>query len=150
MKIRTLTKREAEAEPFRVWNAFVDLLAMEGYRDLDSVQRPAHLVFWYESEVQNGGHLQYFENHGIAHLAETIESLGLLGATGHQQVLSEAGDLFLSRQRPRIETVEEFCAAALQGEFSALDSRFYDCTPSLQKCLEVYLGQHQSDFVVVT
>jgi hypothetical protein len=24
-------------------------------------QRPAHLVFWYESEVENGGHFQYFE-----------------------------------------------------------------------------------------
>ena len=31
MKIRTLTKREVDAEPYCVWNAFVDLLAMEDY-----------------------------------------------------------------------------------------------------------------------
>jgi hypothetical protein len=150
MRIRNITKREVEAEPFRVWNAYVDLLAMEDYHDLDSVQRPAHLVFWYESEVQNGGHLQYFENQGTGHLAETIEALGLLGAAGQQQVLREAGDLFLSRPRRRIETVEEFCATALEGEFSALESRFHGCTPSLQECLEVYFAQHQSAFVVVT
>lgn len=149
MRVRKLTKREVEAEPFRVWNAYVDLLARENYRDLNSVQRPAHLVFWYESEVQNGGHLQYFENQGTEHLAETIDSLGLLGASGQQQVLREAGDFFLSRLRRRRKTVKEFCDAALEDEFSTLDSRFYDCSPSLQECLQAYLAQHQSAFVVV-
>ena len=45
MKTRTLTKEEVEAEPFLVWNAYVDLLAREGYDDLSVEQRPAHLVF---------------------------------------------------------------------------------------------------------
>jgi len=45
-----------------VWNAFVDVLAMEEYADLDPVQRIPHLCFWYDSELQNGGHFQYFEN----------------------------------------------------------------------------------------
>jgi len=65
MKTRMLTKPQVDAEPFRIWNACVDLLATEDYRDLGKEQRPAHLVFWYESEVQNGGHLQYFENRGV-------------------------------------------------------------------------------------
>jgi hypothetical protein len=45
---------------------------------LSAEQRPAHLVFWYESEVQNGGHFQYFENRGTEHLAATIEALGFI------------------------------------------------------------------------
>lgn len=52
MILRSLTKQEVEAEPYRVWNAFVDVLAMEDYGQLSPEQRPAHLVFWYESEVQ--------------------------------------------------------------------------------------------------
>lgn len=67
MITRSLTKQEVEAEPFRVWNAYVDLLAMEKYGALSREQRPAFLVFWYESEVQNGGHFQYFENRGTEH-----------------------------------------------------------------------------------
>jgi hypothetical protein len=69
MKTRTLTKGEVEKEPYRVWNAYVDLLAVEDHRDLVPEQRAVYLVFWYESEVQNGGHLQYFENRGTVLLA---------------------------------------------------------------------------------
>src|SRR5437016_4501842 len=76
-----LTSKEVEAEPFCVWNSFVNLLAKHSYEELSAEQRPAHLVFWYESEVQNGGHLQYFENRGVEHLAKTIAALGLIGAS---------------------------------------------------------------------
>ncbi len=150
MKTRTLTKREVEAEPYRVWNAYVDLLAMEDYRDLAPEQRAAYLVFWYESEVQNGGHLQYFENRGTKHLAATVEALGSLGASCQQQVLREAGDLWQSRERQRIQTVEEYRETALEGEFDAFDSRFHACSPTLQQSLEAYLEGHQSSFVTVT
>jgi hypothetical protein len=72
MKTRTLTNGEVEREPYRVWNAYVDLLAVEDHRDLVPEQRAAYLVFWYESEVQNGGHLQYFENRGTVLLARLL------------------------------------------------------------------------------
>ncbi|HBI46339.1 MAG TPA: hypothetical protein DDY78_26330 [Planctomycetales bacterium] len=139
MKIRTLSKREVDAEPYCVWNAFIDLLAMEEYHDLTPKQRAAHLVFWYESEVQNGGHLQFFENRGTDQLGETIESLGLLGAVCQQEVLRDAGQVWLSRSRPPIETVDAYCDAALGNEFGTFDSRFGQCDPPLQKNLEEYL-----------
>ena len=150
MILRTLTKQEVEAGPYRVWNAYVDLLAMERFEDLSPEQRPAHLVFWYESEVQNGGHFQYFENQGTDHLVATIEALGLLGATCQQQVLHEAGERWLSRSRPGIETAEEFSDTALVGEFDSLDLSFRACSPTLNQCLESYLERHQTSFVSVT
>jgi uncharacterized protein DUF4375 len=146
---RSLSKQIVEAEPFRVWNAFVNVLTMEDYSDLSPEQRPAQLVFWYENEVQNGGHLQYFENRGTAHLLATIEALGLLGAACHQRVLREARELWLSRHRPRIQTTEEFCDIALDGEFASFDARFHACSPSLPQCLEEYLRPHLSLFVSV-
>ena len=149
MKIRTLTKHEVEAEPFRIWNAYVDLLATEDYHDLSPEQRPAHLVFWYESEVQNGGHSQYFENRDGEHLTGTVDALGLLEAPCQQQILREAGELWLSRSRPRIHTEQKFCDTALEGEFDAFDSRFRACSPTLQQCLQAYLGRHLSAFVRV-
>ena len=150
MKTRLLAKREVVAEPFRVWNAYIDLLGMEDYHDLTPEQRPAHLVFWYESEVQNGGHLQYFENHGTKHLAETIESLGILGASCQQQILKQAGEQWRASEREPIQTTEEYCEVAFEGEFDDLDSRFYDCPCDLRQCLESFLDQHQSWFVTIT
>jgi hypothetical protein len=108
MILRSLTKQEVEAKPYKVWNAYVDLLTMEEHDRLAPEQRPAHLVFWYESEVQNGGHFQYFENRGTEHLDATVEALGLLGATCQQQILREAGEQWLSRSSTSVKTAEEF------------------------------------------
>lgn len=149
MKLRTLSKESVEKEPYLVWNAFIDLLALEKYEDLSEEQRAAHLVFWYESEVQNGGHMQYFENRKGRYLSETITALGIVRANCHEQLLREAADLFFSRERTPIQTTEEYSAAALEGEFSQLDSRFHECSPSLVECLEGYLQHHQSSFVIV-
>ncbi|MFT6816097.1 MAG: hypothetical protein ACJAZ3_002014 [Sphingobacteriales bacterium] len=52
---RTLSQNQVSDEPWHVWNAFVDILAMEDYNDLGDIQKPAHSIFWYESEIQNGG-----------------------------------------------------------------------------------------------
>src|SRR5258707_8156371 len=112
MKTRTLTKQQADAEPFRVWNAYVRLLAGERYEDLSPEQRPAHLVFWYESEVQNGGHPQYFENRGTEHLSATIEALRALGGVCQQQVLLEAGEAGVHPSPPRHPTPPEVFEAA--------------------------------------
>ena len=150
MILRSLTKQEVEAWPFQIWNAFVDLLAMEDYHQLSPEQRPAHLVFWYENEVQNGGHFQYFENRGTEHLAATIDALGLLGATCQEQVLRESGKQWLNRSRPGVATAEEFCETALGDEFGTFDSRFYKCSPSLSDYLEEYLKRHQESFVRIT
>ncbi len=139
MKIRKLTKAQVEAAPYEVWNAFVNLLWTERYEDLSPEQRPAQLVIQYEGEVQNGGHLQYFENHRGERLDETVSALSFLGASCQQQVLREAAALWRSRARQRIQTAQQFCDTALAGEFSELDRRFYACTPSLEHYLESHL-----------
>ncbi len=150
MRIRVVSKQEVHARPHSVWNAYVDLLATEGYCDLTPDQKIAHLVFRYECEVRNGGHLQFFENRGTEHLNETIEALGLLGPACQQRVLHEAGQVWLSRPRPEIETVREVCDAAMDGEFAEFDLRFERCDPTLQKKLEEYLNQRPSSFVLIT
>ncbi|MGP0020563.1 MAG: DUF4375 domain-containing protein [Candidatus Sulfotelmatobacter sp.] len=149
MKIRIVTKQKVEAWPLSVWNAYVNLLAMEPHDELTEEQRPAHLVFWYESEVQNGGHLQYFENRGTEHLQETVDALELLGANCQKKILEEAGELFLGRERSPIASVEDFVAAEQEGEFTAFDRRFYACSPPLPDRLKAHLALHQSWFVTI-
>jgi hypothetical protein len=145
--LRQLTQIEVETEPWKSWNAYVDLLAMECYSDLAPEQRPAHLVFWYNSEVLNGGHFQYFENRGTAQLDATINALGLLDAVCQQAVLRDAGEFWLKRDRPHPQTVQEFCEIALEGEMNDYDSRFNGCLPSLNDVLETHLKNHQSSFI---
>jgi hypothetical protein len=149
MVIRSLSKQEVVKEPFLIWNAFVDLLAMEEYEDLDEVQRIAYLCFWYDSEVQNGGHLQYFENRGLDMVSDSIVALNILGAVSQGEILKSAIDKLSAKPRKKLETVEEYVERALEGEFEELDETYYDSTPSVSDLLEKYLERNREHFVVI-
>jgi hypothetical protein len=135
MVASTIAKSAVDGDPNLVWNTFVELLAMRRYEDLSAEQRPAHLVFWYESEVQNGGHEQYFENCGTEHLDETIAALESLGANCQRSILRAA--------------TKKFLATAGNGDLSDFDSRFEHCTLSLVEYLQNHLAQHRRNFVQI-
>ena len=77
-----------QKNPCAIQNAFVDLVGMMDYDTLLPEQRFAHLAFQYDSEVQNGGHLQYFTNLVLivgsavaeARVKETVQALSHIEA----------------------------------------------------------------------
>jgi Domain of unknown function (DUF4375) len=144
-----VTRRQVHADPFIVWNEYVGLLAHADFHALTNMQRAAYLVFWYESEVQNGGHLQYFENRGGAEAQEAVTALGRLGASCQARVLARAVARYVAKTRPEIASVTEYVEVALEGEFDDLDREFHDCRPSLVEALQKYLEQHQGEFVLI-
>lgn len=146
---RTLRLEAFKERPFELWNLFVDLVAKENYIDLNAVQRIAHLAFWYDSEVQNGGHLQYFENRGLGELDETSAALLELGADCQHRVLRQAGRVFASKPREHIENAAQYVATALCGEYDALDSAYYACNPGIQQLLMDYLTLYRDQFVEI-
>ena len=150
MITRKLSKTTIEERPWEIWNSFIDLIATENYDDLDPIQQVAHLCFWYDSELQNGGHLQYFENRGTNLLQATLDSLQKLGAGDQFNVLQKASELYLSIPRHKIETVEEFVDTALEGEYDDFDSEYYDCTPEITNLLDDYLKNYRDSFLEIT
>jgi hypothetical protein len=150
---RTVNRSEYEENPYAAWNAFVDIIAMESADDLSEIQQHAHFAFTYYSEVENGGHLQYFENQSIQHgdaKAQAIKALaGLeaIGAVEHRAVLSQAIDRWMATSRRRIGSVEEYVETASQGEFDDLDKACWQCQPEITVWLERYLDSHFADFI---
>lgn len=146
---RTVDRQAAEARPDLIWNAFVDLVAMEEYTSLSDVQRQGHLVFWYESEVQNGGHLQFFLNRGTDLLNETVASLEATGLPCQAAVLRRAADRWLVFDREDPDSAEEFVEAEFRGEFAGFDEAFHQCSPRIQEALELHLERHRDEYVVL-
>ena len=68
----------------------IDLLAFSEESELTDEQIPAWHAFWYESEVQNGGHMQYFLNRGTDEASRAVDSLRRLGANEFADTLSGA------------------------------------------------------------
>jgi hypothetical protein len=147
---RPLGRDEYREEPYLAWNAFVDILALSDYRDLSQVQRIAHLAFWYDAEVQNGGHLQYFENRRLKHISETLEALQILGAVCQRAVLSRAVRKRKSLPKEIIRTVADFVRAGRRGDFQVEDAAYYACKPEMvTELLERYLEKHFNEFIIL-
>ena len=130
------------------WNALVHI-AFLPYEQLDNLQRIPHHALWYESEVNNGGHLQYFENHGTDRVPEAIESLKSLGALSQAAVLTDALTLRMSVKRKRILSLTQFLSAAKRDEYGELDSAFYQCEPGICELLQWFLDRNEASFIRV-
>ena len=144
---RKVKRQDLESRPYVLWNEFVDLLVTSDYEDLSQTQRVAYLAFLYDSEVQNGGHLQYFENRGTGRVEESIGALDRLGAPCQRDVLREASARHGSRTRRTIRSVREYVGTALEGEFDDLDQAYYACRPDTATILETFLVANEPEFI---
>lgn len=137
---RTVERARLHQEPHLVWNAFIDLLAVSEYGALSRIQRKAHLVFWYDSEVQNGGHSQYFENRGVSRLGETVAALRDFGLECQAEVLSRAAAALTDDRADWADTLSD-------GFVDELDAAFHDCTPTATEALKRHLARHTTEYV---
>jgi len=142
-----ITKEQLAADPYAIWNAFIEFLVDVDPDELPPAQLPAFLAFCYDSEVQNGGHYQYFQNRGTEEIDGVIQALRSLSADSLADVATRAKALVASQPPSRAETVEDFIEGALAGTFDDLDTAFHECSPTVVEALEAYLQAHESDFV---
>jgi hypothetical protein len=141
-----VSRREAEAWPYKIWNAFVELVARDP-ADLASLeQRSASLVFRYESEVQNGGHLQYLSNRGLIEAREAVAALRDLDAPRHAANLEAALASLPADTTSDPVLVDEYVAIVLEDRYSEADEMFAQLEP-LAAVLERYLEANVSAFI---
>ncbi len=145
---REVSKAALNKEPYLVWNAFVNLLAMEDEGDLTDMQKAAQRAFWYDSEVQNGGHMQYFENQRRDDYSSVVESLKQLGAIEQASALEKAIIQLRSKKRSPIEDEVSYVKKALEGEFDQFDTEYYDVQPELIDLLQKHLDENLDDYIV--
>jgi hypothetical protein len=147
---RRLSRELVARQPYERWNAFIDLVATEDATSLTVTQRAAQLAFWYDSEVQNGGHLQYFENEAGRQADATIQALRTMGASCQADILAAAVREWSAVERQPSVTAEEYVENALEGEFDDFDAQYAACVPSITELLERYLDQYESEFIDYT
>jgi len=143
--MREIKQSEIKDDPKKMWNEFVDILAVEEFEEGETIIRDASLAFRYDCELQNGGHYIFFENTGIKHASDVMNALELIGAEKQKKVFKEALDVWKSKERKPIENPEDLVTEALEGEFADLDSEYYECLPDIPHYLEAYLEKHKEE-----
>lgn len=127
----------------------VDLCAMEPLEACTPVQRQAALVFWYQVEVNNGGHFQYFTNSAGAHRMEALQALRQLGAQKAAEVLSLAILTVTGSEQSRPRSLEEYAEQEADSSLREIDSEYYKSADAeVQDALLCYLKTHEQEFVL--
>ena len=128
------------------WNAMVHICGLSELHDLSPIQRVAHLVFWYDSEVLNGGHDQYFGNREYFDQNAVIQALHTVGAFEQAKILAEALEEESKRQESEPEATDQAFAED-DYPFAEFDEATRACATPVVNYLERYLDRHEREFI---
>jgi hypothetical protein len=132
------------------WSASIYDGAEEYDRSLRSFSRSQRLLFaalWYQYEVDNGGHKQfYFNSTGIV-WKDALEAFKSMGLTAFEAILRESAErLGGSPSLDREERNSQLDTVA--PDFDDLDERFYEADEAigLDDRLKSFMRSRPSDF----
>jgi hypothetical protein len=145
---RQVHRSGPDAQYALTWNAMIDLCAMEPLEACSPIQRKAALLFWYQSEVNNGGHFQYFMNRPNYPHREVLALLRELGASRSAAAFNGA----LGRVESVLPLIAVDSESYLERE-DQLDLNSFDTEwgirgdEEVHACLSALLRENESEFV---
>lgn len=104
-----------------LWNSFIEEICDRDAETLSLIQKKAVLCFWYDAEMQNGGHSGYRDCYLETNPDELADALSTV-----------ANKDIADNYRQAITIGEE-------DDFEETDNAYYDFEPSLCDCLEEFV-----------
>lgn len=139
-----ISRKKVAKNPCEYWNAFNVVLAMSDIKYLSGVMRECHLVYWYASEVWNGGHRLYYDNRKDFDHAEVLAALKNLGAAEHAGIFEESMKF---AEALKNQDNEERNSQNIENILLDLDTRLYHTQPEIFDFLENVQKQHEAVLV---
>ena len=111
-------------------------------------QKYVFAIYWYRTEVNNGGHDQfYFNSTGIV-WKDALDGFGEIGLEGFQSVLKESikrmgGNPSMDRDERQEQLLDK-----MQADFEDLDTKYYQLEQesNLDLALLEYINQNRESF----
>ncbi|GEM_PF-2404459 len=104
-------------------------------------------VWWYQAEINNGGHAQFFGNSTGIVWEDALKGLGLMGLRENQAILQEAvgrlGGAPAKERQKRLDQLDLF-----EPTFDDLDQRFdvLMLNNTLYDGINRYIQEHRASF----
>lgn len=111
------------------WNTFIDVICSKELSELTPMQKEAVLCFWYDAEMNSGGHSGYFDCYPDTDPEELASALTKI-----------AGKRFADNY---LKALQE--AADDDNGFEDTDDAFYSFEPSLTNHLEEFVEFHKHE-----
>ena len=115
------------SEKDKRWNKFIETICFQPLDTLSPIQKNAVLCFWYDAEMNSGGHSGYFDCYPDTEPQELIEAINIVA----YEAISD-----------------NYIKALNEGEkdgWVETDMAYYKFTPSLDKCLMEYVEANKEE-----
>jgi HEAT repeat protein len=127
------------------------LLNEHGFEALSLALKHYYAVLVYDSQVNNGGHSQFFRNSSGRYFKFARDGLLAIGARKRAAILRDAigrlgPDELPDEDDPRQNRLAQLFQQRTDA-FDALDERYYSCTENVEQLLGLYAIEHKADFV---
>jgi hypothetical protein len=109
------------------WNRFIEEICFKEISTLSPIQKNAVLSFWYDSEMNSGGHSGYFDCYPETQPHELLTALDAIGALAMADNFKDA-----------LQTGEA-------DDYETADNAFYSFEPSLTDVLMKYVERYKDD-----
>ena len=109
------------------WNLFIEDVCNRELVELSDLQKKAVLCFWYDAEVNSGGHCGYFDCYPDTDPQELADALRTVATEEMAQNYLHAVS----------------CDKDESGCWEAMDDNFYGYAPSLCEYIEDYVEEHR-------
>lgn len=123
-------------------------------RDLEpfsDAQRKMLALLWYDSEVCNGGHDQFFSNSTGIVWKDAIECMRMIGAVKYAENFQKAIDMFGGavpfNRDERNDVLDKLYEEDGFDDFNQIDMFYYE-EENMNQLMNDYVKLHASDFVV--
>jgi hypothetical protein len=110
-----------------IWNKFIADICTLDIGKLSASQRPAVLSFWYDAEMNSGGHSSWFDVYPNISNIELINTLNEVKAKQYAANFQNA--------------VEN----GISDDYEETDNTFYNLSPSLTDLIEKYVRAHEKE-----
>jgi hypothetical protein len=100
---------------------------------------------WYDAEVNNGGHDQFFTNSTGIVWKDALEGFVAVGAVERANILKEAAKRMGGNpsfdQNERSDQIDKF-----RADFEDLDSKYYELKDDFEQKVNKYVKENRKDF----
>ncbi len=150
VKIKRKDLENAQNRAEFLLDSAIDLICLNEYEDLSHNQQKAQLLLFYDNEVCNGGHLQYFHNQGTSKNLELNYALKEIGADCQQKIFASACERIKANPIQQVNSLEQYHELSIEQDFEDLDMAYYKCESQIGfKLLPLFVETHFEDFVII-
>lgn len=122
-------KRDPNSKDAKIWEKFIEQICTKKIKDLTDIQKPAVLCFFYDREMNIGGHVCYFDNYQKIKNEDLIEALTIVANKTYAKNFEEA-----------IEHGKE-------DNYEKTDNLYKKISPCLTEYIEEYVVKNKTEIL---